>query len=108
MLSVSRNINHESFEATAGIMTAGATWAVCGCTMMLVGLFVLVASKCLGASPLLMAAGSLLTIFSVISSFFNTLGWVSYGICVSLRGAIIVGIGVIFSALYIKFREMAK
>ena len=93
---------------TAGIMTGGATWAVYGCTMILAGLFVLIAPKCLGASPLLMAAGSLLVIFSVIYSFFNTSGWVSYGIYVSLIGAIIIGIGAIFSALYIKFREMTK
>jgi len=55
-----------------------------------------------------MAAGSLLIIFSVIYSFFNKSGLVSYGIYVSLIGAIITCIGAIFSAIYIKFKEMAK
>lgn len=93
---------------TAGIMTGGATWAVYGCVIILAGLFVLIVPKSFGASPALMAAGSLLIIFSVIYSFFNTSGLVNYGIYVALIGAIITCIGAIFSALYIKFKEMAK
>lgn len=94
--------------STAGIMTGGATWAVYGCVIILAGLFVLITPKSLGASPVLMGAGSLLIILSVIYSFFNTSGQASYGIYVSLIGAIITCIGAIFSAVYIKFKEMAK
>ncbi len=93
---------------TAGIMTGGATWAVYGCVMILASLFVLIMPRSLNASPVLMAAGSLLIIFSVIHSFFNTSGLVSYGIYVALIGAIITCIGAIFSAIYLKFKEMAK
>ena len=94
---------------TAGIMTGGATWAVYGCVMILAGLFVLAAQRSMSVSPALMAAGSLLVIFSVIYSSFSTYGCpVSYGIYVSLIGAIITCIGAIFSALYIKFKEMTK
>ena len=91
-----------------GIMTGGATWAVYGCVVILAGLFVLITPKSFGVSPVLMGAGSLLIIFSVIYSFFNTSGLASYGIYVSLIGAIITCIGAIFSAVYIKFKEMAK
>jgi len=93
---------------TAGIMTGGATWAVYGCVIILAGLFVLIMPGSLSASPVLMAAGSLLIIFSVIYSFFNTSGLVNYGIYVVLIGAIITCIGAIFSAIYLKFKEMAK
>jgi len=93
---------------TAGIMTGGATWAVYGCVIILASLFVLIVPGFLNASPVLMAAGSLLIIFSVIYSFFNTSGLVSYGISISLIGAIITCIGAIFSAIYLKFKEMAK
>jgi len=93
---------------TAGIMTGGATWAVYGCVIILASLFILITPGSLNASPVLMAAGSLLIIFSVIYSFFNTSGLVSYGISISLIGATITCIGAIFSAIYIKFKEMAK
>ena len=93
---------------TAGIMTGGATWAVYGCVIILASLFVLILPGSLNASPVLMATGSLLIIFSVIYSFFNTSGLVSYGISISLIGATMTCIGAIFSAIYIKLKEMAK
>ena len=93
---------------TAGIMTGGATWAVYGCVIILASLFVLIVPESLNASPVLMASGSLLIIFSVIYSFFNTSGLVSYGTSISLIGAILTCIGAIFSAIYLKFKEMAK
>ena len=89
-----------------GITTGGATWAVYGCVIILAGLFVLLTPRYLDASPTLMAAGSLLLMFSIIYSFHNASGWVSYGVYVSLIGAIIAGIGAVFSTLYLKFREM--
>lgn len=98
----------EGMAYTVGIMTGGATWAVYGCVLMLAGLFALIVPKSSSVSPALMAAGSLLIIFSAIYSFFHAYGNVSYGMYVSLIGAIITCIGAIFSALYVKFKEMAK
>ena len=84
----------------------GTTWTVYGCVIVLASLFVLPTPKYLDASPTLMAAGSLLIMFSIIYSFYNASGWVSYGVYVSLIGAIITVIGAVFSALHVKFREM--